>query len=166
MKSVLLDQGLPFGAAELLRERGWDALHVREIGMRDATDREILARAAADGRICVTLDKDFHEALARSQAAHPSVILLRWQNLRADGVAEVIETTLTHYEADLHRGLAITVSARATRVRTLPLGPLRAPGEQIMPVRLRAVQCGMVWLSGIQAKTRSWRRGAAVPATF
>jgi predicted nuclease of predicted toxin-antitoxin system len=130
MKSVLLDQGLPFGAAELLRKRGWDALHVREIGMRDATDREILARAAADGRICVTLDKDFHEALARSQAAYPSVILLRWQNLRADGVAEVIETTLTRYEAELHCGLAITVSARATRVRRLPLGPLSAMGER------------------------------------
>ena len=51
MKSVLLDQGLPFGAAELLRKRGCDALHVREIGMRDATDREILARTATDGLI-------------------------------------------------------------------------------------------------------------------
>ena len=105
-------------------------LHVREIGMRDATDGEILARAVTDDRICVTLDKDFHEALARSQAAYPSVILLRWQNLRADGVAEVVETTLKRYEADLQCGVAITVRARATRVRRLPLGPLRAPGEQ------------------------------------
>ena len=90
MKSILLDQGLPAFAAQLLRKHGWDAIHVREIGMRDATDIEILARAAADGRICVTLDKDFHDALARSRATHPSVILLRWQNLRAEGVAEAI----------------------------------------------------------------------------
>jgi|ERR1035438_2620769 predicted nuclease of predicted toxin-antitoxin system len=91
--------------------------------MRDATDREILARAAAEDRICVTLDKDFHDALARSQAAFPSVILLRWQNLRADGVAEVIESTLMRYDAELRSGVAITVSQRATRVRRLPLGP-------------------------------------------
>jgi predicted nuclease of predicted toxin-antitoxin system len=78
----------------LLRKRGWDAVHVREIAMRDATDREILAGAAADGRACVTLDKDFHEALGRSRATYPSVILLRWQKLRADGVAEVIDATL------------------------------------------------------------------------
>ena len=125
MKSILLDQGLPSLAAELLRKRGWDAVHVREIAMRDATDPEILARAAADSRTCVTLDKDFHEALARSHAAYPSVILLRWQNLRADGVAEVIAATLTRYEAELHSGVAITVSERATRVRKLPLGPIK-----------------------------------------
>ncbi|MGD0776972.1 MAG: DUF5615 family PIN-like protein [Candidatus Solibacter sp.] len=128
MRSILLDQGLPAAAAELLRMRGWDAVHVREIAMRDATDGEILARAAADGRICVTLDKDFHEALARSQAAYPSVILLRWQSLRADGVAQVIEATLTRYDAELRSGVAITVSQRATRVRRLPLGP-RRPAE-------------------------------------
>ena len=123
MKSILLDQGLPSYAAELLRKRGWDAVHVREIGMRDATDEAILTKAAADGRICVTLDKDFHEALARSRAVHPSVILLRWQNLRAEGVAEAIEATLTRYDAELNSGVAITVSERATRVKRLPLGP-------------------------------------------
>ena len=121
MKSVLLDQGLPAFAAELLRNRGCDAVHVREIAMRDATDREILARAAAEDRICVTLDKDFHEALARSQAAFPSVILLRWQNLRAAGAADVIEATLRRYDAELRSGVAITVSERAARVRRLPL---------------------------------------------
>ena len=125
MKSILLDQGLPSAAAELLRKLGWDAVHVREIAMRDATDREILARAAADGRICVTLDKDFHEALAKRHAAYPSVILLRWQNLRAQGVAEVIEATLARYDAQLDSGVAITVSQRATRVRKLPLTPGR-----------------------------------------
>ena len=122
MTVILLDQGLPGFAAELLRKRGWDAVHVREIGMRDATDQEILARAAADNRICVTLDKDFHEALAKSQAIYPSVILLRWQNLRAEGVAEVIRATVTGYDAELGSGVAITVSERATRIRRLPLG--------------------------------------------
>ena len=122
MKPILLDQGLPSFAAVLLRQLGWDAVHVREIGMRDATDQEILARAAADNRICVTLDKDFHEALAKSQAVYPSVILLRWQNLRAEGVAEAIRTTVTRYNTELRSGVAITVSERATRVRRLPIG--------------------------------------------
>jgi predicted nuclease of predicted toxin-antitoxin system len=128
-KAILLDQGLPSSAAELLRMRGWDAVHVREIAMRDAPDTEILARAAADGRICITLDKDFHEALARSQAVFPSVILLRWQHLRADGVANVIDATLTRYEAELNSGVAITVSERATRIRPLPLGPRGSAGD-------------------------------------
>ena len=103
--------------------------------MRDATDREILAGAAADGRVCVTLDKDFHEALDRSRATYPSVILLRWQKLRADGVAEVIDATLTRHAAELRSGVAITVSQRATRVRNLPLGPPSPAGK----VRFSAV---------------------------
>jgi predicted nuclease of predicted toxin-antitoxin system len=63
--------------------------------------------------------------MARSQAEDPSVILLRWQNLRADDVAEVIVATVTRYHAELHSGVAITVSERATRVRKLPLGPVK-----------------------------------------
>jgi predicted nuclease of predicted toxin-antitoxin system len=97
--------------------------------MRDATDREILARAAAEWRVCVTLDKDFHEALARSQAAYPSVILLRWQKLRAEGVAEAIEGALTRYDAELGAGVAITVSRRAARIRRLPLRPPSPAGN-------------------------------------
>ena len=46
MKRILLDQGLSPGAAPLLREIGFDAVHVREIGMRDADDEDILAHAA------------------------------------------------------------------------------------------------------------------------
>src|ERR1039457_2627164 len=45
------------------------------------------------------------------------------QNLRADGVAEVIDATLTRHAAELRSGVAITVSQRATRERNLPLGP-------------------------------------------
>lgn len=46
MKRILLDQGLSPGAAPLLREIGFDAIHVREIGMRDADDVDILAYAS------------------------------------------------------------------------------------------------------------------------
>jgi hypothetical protein len=51
------------------------------------------------------------------------------QNLRADGVAEVIDATLTRHAAELRSGVAITVSQRATRVRNLPLGPPSPAGN-------------------------------------
>ena len=33
MKRILLDQGLAATAAVILRDDGWDAVHVRDVGM-------------------------------------------------------------------------------------------------------------------------------------
>ncbi|MBI1921575.1 MAG: DUF5615 family PIN-like protein [Geobacter sp.] len=42
MTKLLLDQGLPRSTAFLLRMRGWDVVHVAEIGLSAAKDLEIL----------------------------------------------------------------------------------------------------------------------------
>jgi predicted nuclease of predicted toxin-antitoxin system len=59
MKRVVLDQGLPATAAVILRDDAWDAVHVREIEMNEATDSEILDYAAGESRVVITLDRDF-----------------------------------------------------------------------------------------------------------
>ncbi len=41
MKRIVLDQGLPATAAALLRDAGWDAIHVRELAMQESADAEI-----------------------------------------------------------------------------------------------------------------------------
>jgi predicted nuclease of predicted toxin-antitoxin system len=63
VKRLLLDQGLPRSTAALLSQGEWDVIHVSEIGMSRAADTEILRRARADSRVCVTLD-------AEASAAH------------------------------------------------------------------------------------------------
>ena len=45
MKRVLLDQGLAPSAAAVLREAGWDAVHVSEVGLDRADDPEIIEYA-------------------------------------------------------------------------------------------------------------------------
>ena len=59
MKRILLDQGLAPLAATILRQHGFDAIHVSQIGMERAEDAEILNRARTDESVCVTLDHDF-----------------------------------------------------------------------------------------------------------
>jgi predicted nuclease of predicted toxin-antitoxin system len=59
MKRILLDQGLPATAVMILRVDGWDAVHTREIGIHEASDLEILAYAARESRVVITLDRDF-----------------------------------------------------------------------------------------------------------
>jgi predicted nuclease of predicted toxin-antitoxin system len=77
MKRIVLDQGVPATAVAILREKGWDAVHVREIQMHEATDTEILAYAAGESRVVITLDRDFPQILALTAAVRPSIVLVR-----------------------------------------------------------------------------------------
>lgn len=121
MRSLLLDQGLSAPAAQALREMGWDALHVREIGMAEAEDLAILAYAAAQKRVLVTLDHDFPQILALTGAALPSVILIRRERLKTTGLIRLLEEIFDSYEHELAAGSVLSAGHRSTRVRLLPL---------------------------------------------
>jgi predicted nuclease of predicted toxin-antitoxin system len=121
MKRVLLDQGLPFGAAPVLRERGWDAVHVRDLRMHEASDAEILDYAARESRTVITLDRDFPQILALTTASRPSVVLIRQQRLRGAEMADLVTRIWLDYESVLDQGCVLKVSARGTRMRLLPL---------------------------------------------
>jgi predicted nuclease of predicted toxin-antitoxin system len=121
MFRLLLDESLPLRAAGLLRGRGMDAIHAREAGLAAESDPAILKFAAAERRICVTVDQDFHRLLAGNSATAPSVILIRAQNLDYEETAELIGRTLAQAGSPLETGAAVTVTRRGLRLRLLPL---------------------------------------------
>lgn len=121
MNRVLLDQGLSPRAAAILRELGWDAVHVSEISLDTADDAEILSVARNTGRVCVTLDHDFHAHLALAGSDRPSVVLLRVQGLDAIAQAGLIERVWHHCRDVLLTGAAVSANARSIRIRQLPL---------------------------------------------
>jgi len=104
MISVLLDQGLAPRAAGLLGARGISAIHVSEMGIADAEDAQILEAARQSGRICVTLDHDFHTHLAIAGQGNPSVILLRVEGLSAEEQAQLIASICIQCESALFEG--------------------------------------------------------------
>ena len=57
--------------AELLRQRGHDAVHVRDYGLQAATDDEIFERAQHEDRIVVSADTDFGTLLTLRVQANP-----------------------------------------------------------------------------------------------
>ncbi len=60
----LVDAHLPFRLVERLRERGYDALHTRELPRGNATpDQEICALSLRERRVVVTKDGDFVQDL-------------------------------------------------------------------------------------------------------
>ncbi len=123
MIRVVLDQGLPRGAVAHLREAGWDAVHVGEIGMSRASDVEILDYARREHRVCVTLDADFHALLVLRFEAAPSVVRIRIEGLQAVAMAELLLRIWPRIEAAVNDGALVTVTERQVRIRRLPVIP-------------------------------------------
>nr|WP_217523124.1 DUF5615 family PIN-like protein [Pleurocapsa sp. PCC 7327] len=112
---------MPRSAATLLSEAGIDTVHVAEIGLSAADDRDILQRARDDERVVVTLDADFHALLALSAATSPSVIRIRIERLRAQALTNLLLTVLDEFSEDLEQGVVVTVEPSRVRMRRLPL---------------------------------------------
>ena len=121
MKRLLLDQGLPRSSAILLTEAGWDVIHAADIGMSRAEDSEILRRARAEVRVCVTLDADFHALLMTGGESGPSVIRIRKEGLDAAALAALLQGIRGGIEDALQDGAMVTVTDRSVRVRRLPV---------------------------------------------
>lgn len=121
MTRVLLDQGLPRGAAALLREAGWDAQHVGDRDMARAEDGAILEAARRENRIVITLDADFHALLALAGYDSPSVLRIREEGLKSPEIASLIQRVFTLAGADLARGALLTVANGKLRIKHLPI---------------------------------------------
>jgi predicted nuclease of predicted toxin-antitoxin system len=104
-----------------LANYGIEAVHVSEIGMADTEDVQILEAARESGRLCVTLDHDFHTHLAIAGQGHPSVILLRVEGLGAEEQAELNRAICVQCERALLDGAAISADSSSIRIRRLPL---------------------------------------------
>ncbi len=118
---LILDEGIPLRAAAMLREQHVEARHVLELGMCGASEEAILDRARLEGAVVVTLDADFHQLLAVSDASQPSVIRVRVEGLQARPLAGLLLSVLSQIGEDLSAGAAVSVGRKQMRLRRLPL---------------------------------------------
>ena len=123
---LLLDQGLPRTSAALLRERGLDTVHAAECGLSQASDNDIIEVAREHARVVVTLDADFHAALALEGASSPSVVRVRIEGLRAAEMADLLVRVVEACRDDLLAGAVASVRPESIRIRRLPMHPPEA----------------------------------------
>jgi predicted nuclease of predicted toxin-antitoxin system len=77
--NILIDAQLPPSLARMLMSAGHQARHVREVGLRNATDRTIWDYAVRERAVIVTKDEDF--ALRRLHVSDgPTIVWLRIGN--------------------------------------------------------------------------------------
>ena len=78
MIRYLLDADLPRSASRALRERGCDAVDVRDIGLEEAPDETIFRYAVTHRLTLVTADKGFTNLLRFPLGTHAGLVVARF----------------------------------------------------------------------------------------
>lgn len=119
---------------QVLRDAGFDAIHWRDVGQRDAPDSVVLEWAKQRQHVVFTHDLDFGAILAASRAAAPSVIRFRVVEPLPTVTATAVIAAIRRFEGELQEGALISVEPGRARIRMLALGGWapqagRRPGE-------------------------------------
>lgn len=112
---VLLDTCVSALAVGHLQQQGHDALWAGDWD-RDPGDEEILRTAHQQGRVLVTLDKDFGELAVLHGQPHDGIVRLVGLASREQGPA--CQQVLEQYGDELQRGAILTVERHRVRVRS------------------------------------------------
>lgn len=118
----LLDTNVSFRVGSELAAEGHDVVHVDDLSMGDAPDREILERARHEERVIISADTDFGAYLASDRAAEPSVLLIREvSTLPSYELVRLLLANLEDLVEHLAAGAVVAVRRHDVRVRRLPL---------------------------------------------
>ncbi|HUK70169.1 MAG TPA: DUF5615 family PIN-like protein [Streptosporangiaceae bacterium] len=119
----LVDASLSPMIADLLREHGHQADHVRDYGRITADDDQVLAHARSQGQTIISADTDFTLVRALRGVPSPSLVLLRSaDHLSPAQQAALILANLAAVAADLKAGATVSIVQGHLRVRPLPMG--------------------------------------------
>jgi predicted nuclease of predicted toxin-antitoxin system len=112
---LLLDACVSQRARVEFQSLGHDAEQIGVSGP-DPGDDEIIAKAHAEGRVLVTLDKDFGElAIVHG---HPHAGIVRLVGISAKRQGAVCNTVVEQYKKQLTDGAIVTVEPGRVRVRS------------------------------------------------
>jgi predicted nuclease of predicted toxin-antitoxin system len=121
LAKFLVDADMPARTAQALRDNGYDAVDVRELGMGRASDELIFDRAQREGRAVVSKDLGFG-SLASISPGHFGVVLLRFGGLRSPAIVRGLLADLDSLSAGTTNlsGMIAVLEPGRIRTRKLP----------------------------------------------
>jgi len=127
MERFLVDEDLPRSLAVNLRQAGYVADDVRDVGLRGHDDSAVLAYAQAHDAAPITRDKGFTNTLHYPLGSHAGIVVARFPSgLPVAQVNAALLGALARLQGRSLRGLLIIVALGRTRIRR-PTGPGTLP---------------------------------------
>ena len=117
---LLLDTCVWGGAKAELQTAGHDVLWTGDLAA-DPGDEEILAQAHREGRVLITLDKDFGELAIVRKLQHSGII--RLVDISAKQQGKVAELVLGKHGPELLQGALVTAEPGRLRIHPPPSSP-------------------------------------------
>ena len=119
---LLIDNALSPRVAGGLLAGGYQAVHVGQLSMANASDEAIFQWCLVNDYVIVSSDTDFGTLLAQRQAERPSVLLLRRiSQRRPEAQIELLLANLPAIIEPLEVGSIVVVEENRIRVRPLPI---------------------------------------------
>jgi predicted nuclease of predicted toxin-antitoxin system len=116
--ALLANENVPRLLVTALRGAGARVEYVAE-SMPAASDRAVIAHAAAQGLWLLTFDRDYGELVfARAVAAPPSIVFVRQQPRKAEEFA--VDVLALMDRPDFAQGHLVVMAERRMRRRALP----------------------------------------------
>lgn len=103
---LLIDNQLPEALAVFLSENGFQARHVRRLGLAAVPDEHVWQFAKTDGYGIVTMDEDFQHLSARF-GSPPQVVWVRLGNVRRQALLDAFAALLPSLRSGLESGTAV-----------------------------------------------------------
>ena len=118
---LLVDMNLSPKFADFLVSDEISACHWSKIGEATAVDSAIVDYAFQNDYVIVTCDLDFSTILSVTHGRKPSVVQVRTRNMPLLDLADIVIHSIKQNIDDLNSGAILTIDAKKSRSRLLPL---------------------------------------------
>lgn len=112
-----VDENLPVGVADLLRQAGYDAATVVEQRLEGWPDSDIASACQEEGRVLITLDTDFADIRAYPPAQFPGLMVLRLHKQDKPHVIEIVKHLIPLLSSEPLEHLLWIVEETRVRIR-------------------------------------------------
>ncbi len=116
---VKLDENIPRSARQVLTAAGHTVDTVVDENLAGATDPQVVAAAAAVGRLLITLDRGLGDIRAYPPGSHAGILVLRPSDQSATTVAAALAEVVAGHDLTLLAGTVTVAQRGLLRVRRL-----------------------------------------------